>query len=544
MTEDIQTYLRESGYLDSPTNRLFWKNATPSLRHHMRQWLVLASSACLPIALLIAAVTPSRGIDRWLLAACYLVVGLGAFAVLDVLIGAAMRWRKLEPFWTENRLLNGIPPLGFTILLISGGWFLYPNLTIKAAVPQFLAWIGLALWAYIGGKAIWMLTISRLYWHGIRPPQKQPYPLLMVLALLFIGISTLVQARLRAVPAIPEPLQRQPVVMLTFDVPPALFEDYANLFPDWPMQALPAAQKDITTFWTSFGTGTRAERHRASLVTFAAPLFHNSLNRQESTHRLPLMLMQPFGLLEPLAGSGRYRKYWWEILDQAGLRTFAYAYWHSFPASSRRGGVLTERWTEAHQQPPYLAGMQPTNDTQPPPIHGSENLTGTLAREAQTWAQLKVRAEQRDFDFCIAYFPLADLIDPNHADEDPQSQLLTYRRTHIERLLQRLPQDTRIGIVLASGKTTDTNRRIDVRILTNWLNATASPFEDPLQVAPTLLNYFGLPSDRFMLEPATTDQPLNRHVRLDYGEPLRTFTPEKLTDDAYYEELKSLGYVQ
>jgi len=545
MTQDFRKLLKESGYLSSPATRFFWRNATPTLRGHLRQWLLLALSTAVPPAAMAAGLTllPSWG-DRAMLFGFYaLAIGL-AFGLLDLAIGIAPLAR-FERFWRRMRLLDWLPIPLSGALLATAGLLLEDAIAPRPWPAKLAIWALLALFAWIAANSCALLVVSRLYWHGIAPPRMRHYPALMALAAAGLVAFFLVrEPRGEAVP--PRPESRPPTLILAFDAPEPLFDAYLAALPDWPRQEFEVPQRDITAFWTSFGTGAPQEAHQSSLIAYRTPLFRANLNRRDPTQRPPLMLFRWLGHAEPLAGGGRYRKHLWEILGESGLQAYAYAFWHTHPATGRYGGALSERWTADHEGPPYLAGVKPAPVQRPLPLAHPDAPRPTIERENQTWAQLHRRAAQGDFDICAAYFPLADQLDalPVADREAAQQTLLTHRQTMLDQLLGALPQDANVAVALASGKGGAAAGRIRVALVSSWLADIAEPLQNPVELAPTVLNYYGLPADRLMAASRFRDASVSLAQKVDYGEPIKRFDPSNSSDSDYYEELRSLGYVQ
>ena len=544
MTEDIYRMLRDSGYLASPADRYLWKNATPTFRHHLRQLMLLGLFTAIPMGALFSSLTLLGGWDRLVLFLFYLLTVLLGLALSDLVIGWLVLRKSLEPWWGKTRFLTLLPMIIAALILFLLGQWLQPLISLRPVWAQALLWPALAITAWIAAKSCHLLIISRLYWHGIKPPPRHAYPWLMALVLASVGLYH-VNKHFRRSPEISPPQFHAPMLILTLDVPDPWFSQYLTALPSWPRQAVKVESSDITNFWTEWGTGAPAEKHQTSLVVFDIPLFRRALNGRDPLQAFPLKVASVLGLAKPQTGGGRYRKYFWEILDSHGARAYAYSFWHSYPASSQNGGVLSERWTPQQEGPPYQVGLA---IGEPPPgftLPGDHEWQSTLDRERQSWLQLGQRVAAADFDLCVAYFPLSDQLDSLPQDEAPthQASLLAYRLEQIEALFSGLPADARVGILIASGKNDD-GMPIDAVLISNWLDEVAHPLTSHLQFAPTVLHLLGLPPDRMMAE-SRYKLPLDfPEQRVDYGEPERNQTPNSKTDQHYYEELKSLGYVQ
>jgi len=534
--EEIKSYLREAGYLETPTGRLFWHNVTPTLRGHLRQLALIAALVTVPVAFLFAVLSRLDSRDAALLFLFYLLVGALVIALADLLVGLIIRagFRgKRGPFL--------IPVIGGLATLAASSWFLGDVIALRPLEVQLLVWPALLLIAWTAGGCLRLLFVGRLAWRGIKPPQYRGYPLLMLMSLSLLTTFAFFQTRARTSGQLPQPADQPPTLLLAFDQPAPGRETFVAGLPDWDRYTLVSEEDDISAFWISLGTGTAPDRHFASLVSFEAPLFAGRLSNADPTQRPLLALLRGTGLAEPTAGGDRTRKYFWEILDDLGTRTHAYAFWRTFPAASQNGGVLSERWTPEQTDPPYASGLRTASPSDPLPAIFPPDLQPTVARENQTWRLIRARLQSRDFDLLIAYFPLADLLEAvPEADRDAvRAALIDDRIRRVIDLLTDLPEDARVAFAIASGKTRADDDGITLDLIANWIT---EPLTDPLQLAPLMLNTYGVPRDRMMPRaPHSRSDALG--VR-DYGEPnpLRRGDPD--ADTRYYEELKSLGYIR
>jgi len=544
---DIDRVLEQAGYLETPTSRLFWRNASPTLRNHLRQLVVIAVLVTLPTAALFAVLSRLAGSDRLILFAFYLSAGLIALALVDGLVAAVVRlgFRSGRGLW-----LNLMPMVGGLLFAVGLGWFLRDAIALREVGVQVLVWASLALIAWLSGDCLRLLFVSRLTWRGVRPPQYRAYPLLTVSALVLLGCFAWLQTRSRT-PMRLVPIDRPPLVLLAFDLPSGPNPAFGSRLPDWPSQRLATEETDIHAFWISLASGTEPERHFASLVSFETPLFRGRTSTADPTLRPPLALMRALGQVTPMAGEDRTRKYVWEILDGLGARTFSYAFWHTFPAASQHGGVLSERWTPQQTMPPYADGLEPAQTSEDHPslqLPGSvpETVAGTSARERETWAQLMTRARMADFDLLTAYFPLADQLDrvPEPDRRAARDALAAYRGEMLDVLLERLPVETRVGILIASGKPAASGDTITLDIVSNWLGDVVEDLDSHLELAPTILADYGLPRDRLMPEAPLKPGPDRVARSVDYGEPNPDRRGDPDADTEYYEALRSLGYIR
>ena len=542
---DPHQFLKESGYLNSPTSRYFWRNTSPSFRDHVRQLLFMSSLCAFSFSLCLTLVTLLRGVDRlWILVFYFIIFGLG-FLLLDLAMVLVIRFKFLRSFWSDNPILNGVPVFCCLFLIGVFGLLLKTAIASKPSEIQAVIWVLLALSSWLSGQCLHILWLERMYWHGVHLPVFRPLNALLV----FTGVALVSFLVFSGSRGQPETLSVKstvvPVVLLAFDAPEPVAKEMEARLP-WPSKLLQADEPDLPTFWASLGSGTSPDHHRASLVQFRTPVFGDRLNLQDPVQRLPLKVFQWIGWAEPLTSFARYRKYFWEILDEYRVRVFSFSYWYSHPAVSRHGGVVSERWTREYDFPPYISGISSAQTDDALSGIDSNSLGPTVQRENQAWAQLLDKAETGDFDLMIAYFPLSDLLqglEPSQSQVH-QERLINFRERKLETLFGHLPEEARVGIFIASGGKAVGEKGIKFRLISNWQEAFGDDFGNHLQVAPSMLNYFGLPMGRFMAQPVprlSLDFP---DKKIDYGEPKRHWNANQKLDSRYYQELKSLGYIQ
>lgn len=542
MNQDLRSFLKDAGYLDSPAERLIWAGATPSLRGYLRLLGKLALLGGLPLGLLAASQSGLVGSDNLILCVLYVLLVSLALLVLDGVFAILLRVGKLERLVTSPLWLYGIPALT-TALLFGTGLQLFGHASELAA--QLLLWAMLLLVAALLAALPRFLWINRLYWHGLRPPTHRTTGWLMLAACATAGLFHLVTEKPDTGPPQLTPLAKPGLLLLGFDLPEEQFTTYQSALPDWQAMPLASEAGSVTDFWAGLGTGTSTAAHRASIVFYRSPLFKGELSAADPALRLPLALLEPLGLTEPLAGNGRYRKYVWEILADYGLESYALGHWFTFPAHCQNGGILSERWLPGLADPPYQCGL----DQQVPTHRLGLGLSGAARtledRENQIWAQLTQRIAARSFACATGYFPLADNLErvPPAQREALHARIAAFRGQQIQTLLASLDPHAPVGIVLASGKALGRDRKVLFLCNPSWRMNVTSALDSQLRLAPTILNYFGLPADYMMYK--STDAPSPKPlVTVDYGEPYRGETGNDQLDTRYYQELKSLGYIQ
>lgn len=532
---------------------MFWRGATPTTRSHLRLLSTLTLVGALPAALLLSLLSRLTGSDSLILFLFYFLLFSICFVLLDLVLGAALKVPIIQRQAVKGQWINLLPAILSGVFFSLGILALDRTLLHKGTTMRVLTIVAIMATSFLLAMPARYLVITRLYWHGVRPPTYRAYRMLTLsVVALVLSVQLVGKAFQGSAPSI-QAQAKAAVVLLAFDIPEKHDEAYAEVFPDWERQSYTSEATSITDFWAGFGTGTGARVHGASLWTIHSPLFLRKLNRNDPTQVLPIALLEVLNLTQPVAGGGRYRKYFWEILDDCGLATYSWSFWHSFPAKSQNGGVLTERWEPAYRATPYLVGMTPLPGTGIPqwtatlPGGGRgaryKPLKNMAAREEQSWKLLNQQAGTLNFHTAVAYFPLSDNLERLPENGSAHETLATYRQGQLSRLLEVFGEDVAIGIVIASGK--DSKDGVKAQLLTNpaWRNRIAPSFTSYLQVAPTILNYFGIPADKMMYEPSPTAHSPNLN-RVDYGEPEHILEATDHRDTRYYQDLRALGYIR
>lgn len=541
MADDIREQLRDLGYLSNPVSHWLWGRMRPGWRSHMRHFSISCAVHALTLSAITASLTGLNGSDRFGVAGFYVVVACLLTLCLDLLIG----WVMSVPVWLEQlrrgQRLNAAWLVGWLACFFLLVFWLRPNIKVQTATAQVILFIALGFTAWCWAGSLRLLTISRLYWFGHRPPRFRPHYLWFACVLGLLVVVEVVWSR--AEKPRPKPASSTQMLVLAFDMPVQEIEPFLNRLPNWQASQFEVSESDISAFWTRFGTGI--PHLSSSLMAYNLGFFQDALNPQDRTLKPVVWLSQMLGLAKPTARSTRLTKYIWEIFDEQGLTTYAFGFWHTFPAELRRGGVLSERWDYQHQTYPYSSGLPALNLSEPE-MTENPNVTPFAQREAATWSLLGNLTT--DFDFAIAYFPLADVLGqsgplPQGQNRENAISALNQRRVaQIESLLARLPEETMVSIVATSGRDRLDHGLVQCSVLHSpqYLQR-AQPLLSELDFAPTVLNLYHLPADRRMhpsqLNSNDIPQPISYRARLELG-------PRHRDDDDYLEQLRSLGYVK
>jgi len=539
MSGNIYHDLKNLGYLKSPATRWLW-GSSPSRRQHLRKLVGIQLTIGVFLATLVAGLSSLDGWDRMKLLVLYALLAAAVIAVLDLLLALALRWKQLQSVASGSQLLNWVAiPLAALVFWLLAVWLRSP---IGAHRPLTigLIWAVLLSLSWVIAQLTHLILVSRLYWFGLEPPRYVRHHLVMMGVLGLIFVAQLWFAETPEIP-VTHPNQNRRMVMICFDLPPGWEVPARAHLDSWQHSEFESDLDDISAYWTGIGSGLDAAQHQASLIGYRVPGFDEVLSPLDPTQVPLCTLARMLGLAQTWAESGRQGKYAWEILDQFGLKTFSLGYWHSFPASSRHGGVLTERWTPQQSQNLYIEGLAIPKVDPLPHQFESDLFLQVWQRETAAWSAIETLSSSA-YHLLVAYFPLADVLEEvleGDALQIAQSELQRWRTVHLERLLSGLDEDVAVLVVRSSGRAIDGRIRTRLSFNSPWSRRTV-PIRAATEIAPTILEYFGFPADRDM-GPSRADEQL---PRTDYGPPSRQGFPRQDDQDSYLEQLRSLGYVQ
>ncbi|MCB1044364.1 MAG: hypothetical protein KDC35_15585 [Acidobacteria bacterium] len=513
-----------------------WGKTNPGWRAHARHLAVFSSLFALATALLIGFSSLARGTDKLVISAVYVAAVPIASLLIDLVLAVIMASSSLVGLMQKGSVLHYVRfPVAMVVFVLIDFW-LHQNIHIQTGPSKFILLLIMALFSWTFVSGLHLLAISRLYWFGRRPPRERPHVLWMTLV---FGFVITVETLLPSTRADLEPNRNAaPALILGFDVPFAQFDAYTALLPDWQSSQFTVQESDISQFWTRLGTGIQF--NNAALLNYQWVWMQQALSPQDQTQRPVIWFLKKAGIAKPTARSTRHIKYVWEIIDGLGLPTFALGYWHTFPAESKQGGVISERWDADHQEYPFTSvpiDVQAASEfAQSLPL----SVGPIVQREYAVWDTLLRVA--LDFKVAAAYFPLSDILatSGNLASMDG---VMKWRAGFMQQLMTRLPAETSVLVVLTSGRSFVNDETIECKILhsPSFLKRSA-PIQGELEVAPTLLHLFHVPLDRRM-EPNTSRAFDATSDTVDYG--LRTISGAPPTEDKQYLELlRSLGYVE
>ncbi len=535
MAPDYRTQLRDLGYLNSPVVHWIWGQALPGWRSHMRHLLAAGAALGLIMGTMSALVCTAGGTDLFKISVVYALATLIITLVMDIFVAVSLSSTMLidlirsGPFLSYLRL-----PIAILVFIMISIW-LRSNLYQASALSR-LTYLGVfALAALTWAEAFHLLIISRLYWFGHRPPKHKRHKFWMwLMACIVLGTYYFWPSPVKSFGAIAD---GPPLIVLGFDMPSEQMEGFANLLPSWPRTEFKADESDISQFWTRFGTGIRNQM--TSLISHEIVGFNHALNQHDAILAPVIWFASKVGLSKPTTRTTRQTKYVWEILDEQGLKTNIFGFWHTFPASSQSGRVLSERWDLQHQKYPYCTGIPAVSIQENWLEEGSEDVLAVVQREQAIWHYLTTLGDE--FNLTLAYFPLSDVLAnqpemPHLAIDD----LPKKRAKLIHAWLSQMPEDSLIYILLTSGRSELDEGYVEcLGIQSPNLRERFKPQSTETDFAKIALELHGLPLDKQMI--TALSNPTQEAV--SYG-PRSQWGPRHENDDAYLEQLRSLGYVK
>ena len=293
---------------------------------------------------------------------------------------------------------------------------------------------------------------------------------------------------------------------LTFEI----LQSRPRLLPNVvPIATLPAAS--TTERWASLGTGVRTEQHGVRAVEGVRFIGGAHVLQRISSVDFVLLKVAPLlGVVrrEPLPPTVRRRDYIWEIFAERGITAVSVNWWATATANDEAG---------LHAIGPELVFAEAKGDP--------------LRVDALATARFLQELDQHEPRFAAVYLPALDVI---------LNRMRTDRSTQLASSLRALDGlANAVALVRARG--------YDVVLVGmpgegqsgSAVVASSLPFDgrSAWDVAPWLLATLGFPASAEM--PGGT----TRNRIATYG-PRATSAGVQQMNDEYYENLKSLGYIQ
>jgi hypothetical protein len=276
-----------------------------------------------------------------------------------------------------------------------------------------------------------------------------------------------------------------------------------------PISAIPAAS--TTERWASLGTGVRTDQHGVRAIEGVR--FAGGRHVLQRISRADFVLMNVAPLLgiarrEPLPPTVRRRDYIWELFAERGVPSVAVNWWATATSEDEAG---------LHTIGPETIFADAKGD----PLRVDALATGRFLEELD-------RQKPR---FATVYLPALDVI-LNRMHSDQSTQLATSLRA-LEGLANAVALVRARGYEVAVVGMPGEGQRGSAVV------ASSIPFpaRTAWDIAPALLGVLGFPASAEMPGGST-------HNRIASYGPRATSAAAQQLNQEYYENLKSLGYIQ
>lgn len=537
--DDLRNELKSLGYLSHGLERWFahdpWRSGT-----FWTELLTVASKASLVMAMFAAAVGSSvmllrngglPPLETASIAGLYFIaVFLGALA-LHVLVALALKTRPA--FGIENpRRLTVISMVlsGAVASALVAWWTAFPAQPGAGETITFVALLGVFFFASSIVVAAALLSfaihetrdIPRIHRRSRTVPLLIGALLLLVLIFARSWNDPLAEARVEAPQVVVRSTGAKVALIAVDGLTPELFELRPQLQEDFDQVTVTRAPAAVSApeAWATIGTGTPPSLHGVRSVEGVRLFGGTRVVQNVSPLDYLLRVIAPaIGIAErqPLPPSIRDRHYLWESLAERGLPVVAVNWWTT---EDRTGG-------------PFHTVSQETVFTQAASGH-DDRARIAIAIDATAIAALEQALNDNKARFATVYLPALDVI-LNRIPIDDRERLTATIKA-LDQLLALVRDLAQNGWSLVLVGTPGNTQGEAVIATTPDLAIQDAQLED---LAPTILALYGFPPSQEM-----TGEPLvHAGPRItSYGSRDSDETPE--VSDDYYENLKSLGYIQ
>jgi len=538
--EELRSELRTLGYLNRGIERWFALDPWSS-RTFWGELLTLALKAATLLAVFatppIAAITFLRNAplplyDAVVLSAIYLAGTFLTFVALIILIGLLL---KLSPGLIVDRPRVLLPiSLAVSLLVAAAIGLWWAGFEQSIGTVEALAGATLILLFFVVATFIFSAVLLSFSIHetGRIPSlhQRRRTIPLTAAGILLLGTMLLPayfhQRRDDSTPApqvVVAPSTARMVLLAVDGLSAQIFaarSDLSRLLPttsSFPPEAFHSSAER----WASIGTGTPPTLH--GVETIDGVRIEGSRRMIQSVSRADVFLYGParwLGLIqrEALPPTIRRRDYVWEILAARGVSSAAINWWASETTTAPNLLILGQEalFREAS-------------------THGSpQQIASTV--DAIALQKLTESLQARSPRFGTAYLPALDII-LNRLDSD-ESGRLAASVAILDRLTNEIKEFRSLGYdVMVIGVPGDDQRGAAVLASNLHLAAATSTYD----LAPTLFALFGFPASGEMPGESRAGEAPERIET--YGNRDRQSHTAPV-DEEYYEQLKSLGYIQ
>ncbi len=536
--DDLRTELKRLGYLSHGLERWFardpWRSGT-----FWAELLMVASKASLVIGFFAAAAGTSVMISRNAgLPPLESITIFGLYFSAAFLLGLALHFvvafgLKAKPgFGIENprRLMVIAMGLSGTIALaLVAWWTAFPT---EPAMSEVLTFLALLLICFLVSSIVIsaaLLSFSIHETHEIPTIHRRSRTVPLLIGVLLLAVimgqvfrSNRPQQEVAAQQVVVRPSDSRIAFIAVDGLTPELFELRPELQHDFRKVTVAPEPEGSSApeVWATIGTGTPPPLHRVRSVEGVRLAGRERVMQSLSPLDYPLRLVAPaIGIAErqPLPPSVRDRHYVWEILAERGIPSLAINWWTS---EDRAGGALMSVSQESIFRRAASEGIDPV---------------GLAIRvDATAIETLESAATDRDFRFLTIYLPALDVITNRISSTERERLAATIQALDQITMLVRHLGESGWNVVLVGTAGDSEGKSV---IATNLDLASNDLRLD--DIAPTLLALYGFPASTEM-----TGEPLAPAAERisSYGSrESRETTP---VSDDYYENLKSLGYIQ
>jgi hypothetical protein len=521
----LRKQLRERGYLTHGIERWFALDPWSS-RTFWVELMIVAFKAALLIsafgALPFAAVMvfrnyPLHAFETLGLFLTYAVAWLVVSFVLVVAIALVLKVRPALPIEGPRALLAiSFAASALLIAPLAIWWYRFdtaPPLS-ELIVGVVLAVIFFLVATIVISAALLSFSIYELQRVPVIHQKRRGMPMAVaaaaLIALLFVPAYADRERIVLEPMVVTEPTTNRIALIAVDGLTHEILQSRPRLLPHVsPITAIPAAS--TTERWASLGTGVRTEQHGVRAIEGVR--FAGGAHVLQRISRADFVLMNVAPLLriarrEPLPPTVRRRDYIWEIFAERGVTSVSVNWWATATSMDEAG----------------LHAIGPETifaDAQGDPLRVDALATERLLREL----------DQHKPRFATVYLPALDVI-LNRVRRDQSTQLATslraldglanlialVRARGYEVVLVGMPGEGQSGSAVVESS-------FPLRSRSAW------------DIAPTLLTLLGFPVSAEM-PGGTAQQRIS-----SYGARTSSAAAQQLNDE-YYENLKSLGYIQ
>ncbi|HXI11401.1 MAG TPA: hypothetical protein VNM92_01985 [Thermoanaerobaculia bacterium] len=540
--DDLREQLRELGYLSRGLERWFaldpWSSRTfwsELLAVALKAATLIAPFAAAPLA----AVTMLRNnpdtLQSALIFLLYLVAGFAVTLSLVIVTGLLLKSRAGMTIDSPGSLLPiSMAPAALLLGVVVAWWSGFPAPPSRGEALLLLALLFLlfSVASIIFSAAFLAFSIHEVQRIPSLHQRSRIVPIAVagtiVIGALFYSLSGIRQPAEPASPAqiVVEPTSVRLALIAVDGLTKELVqarEEFANRLPHraWGPSF---AGHSAAERWASIGTGTGEQQHRVRSIEGVVLAGSNTPLQTISAHDWVLRWLAPhieLGELVPLPPAVRRRDYVWEIFASRGISSLSVNWWST-------DDVVSSSFRSVGQRT-IFSGFP--GATTPP-----QELARLIDSKASSILDSHIALVQPRF--VTAYFPALDIV-VNRLELDATERLTGSVRV-LDQLAESVQSLSRSGYLVMVVGLPGEGQRGSFIVSSNFPLATehATPFD----VAPTVADLFGFPASEEMAGRSLL--PGSRQNRIESFGPRNEPARQTRSNDQYYENLRSLGYIR